>query len=93
MTAYGAEGRYDWHIDVGPESLSIRKLSFVVQLTAPEDYDGGDLELMAGLPAQFGVRDQGTMVCFPSYVLHRVRPVERGLRRTLVGWVSGPPYR
>ena len=93
LSEYDVGGVYQWHMDAGAAALSIRKLSFVVMLTPPEEYDGGELELMPGIEPVFGDRAQGTMVCFPAYGVHRVLPVTRGRRRTLVGWVSGPPYR
>jgi PKHD-type hydroxylase len=64
-----------------------------VQLSAPEDYDGGQLELRDGDEIVSGPRDAGTIVAFPSWVIHRVTPVTRGLRRSLVVWVGGPPFR
>lgn len=84
------EGYYDWHIDVG-KGLPRRKLSVVVQLSDPSEYEGGELQIQTG-----NVRTlenmKGAVLIFPSYILHRVTPVTKGVRRSLVLWVDGPPF-
>ena len=65
-----------------------RKLSFVVQLSDPKDYEGGDLVLHFGEPHIVPKR-KGDIVFFPSHTLHEVTPVTKGTRYTLVGWVCG----
>jgi PKHD-type hydroxylase len=85
-------GHYDWHLDVGKHNPD-RKISLSVQLSAAEEYDGGDLQLMMKREPMTASRERGTVIAFPSYALHRVTPVTRGVRRSLVVWVSGPPYR
>lgn len=85
---------YDWHMDQGPSSNhSPRKLSLVLQLSDSSEYDGGDLELMTGNLIQKCERKKGLICAFPSYVMHRVSPVTRGTRRTLVIWISGPKFK
>ncbi|MBZ0120303.1 MAG: 2OG-Fe(II) oxygenase [Sandaracinaceae bacterium] len=78
----------------------IRKVSFSVQLSDPSTYEGGDLELEVGLPGDpersevpEDARARGTVIVFPSFVPHRVRPVARGVRYSLVGWACGKPWR
>lgn len=90
-TCYGAGQFFDWHIDNGHGGASLRKLSMTIQLSLPGDYTGGELEFH-GRVAQ-DTRGQGTSVCFPSFLAHRVSPVETGLRRSLVAWAYGPVYR
>lgn len=92
LTEYAEGQYYDWHIDFGPGPSSIRKLSFVVQLSDPESYEGGDLQIMNSRDPQPMPRDRGVIVMFPSFVLHRVAAVTRGVRRSLVGWIGGPPF-
>ena len=72
--------------------LSTRKLSVVVQLTSPEEYEGGDFETFEGkvLSAPKG---HGTVLIFPSFVYHHVTPVTAGTRHSLVCWVNGPHIR
>lgn len=85
-------GKYEWHIDAGPGN-SVRKLSLTVQLTNPDDYDGGELELNPeGEPLTMD-KARGRAFAFPSWTLHRVKPVTRGVRHSLVVWVAGPPFR
>ena len=91
---YAETGHYDWHLDLGSGNLSNRKLSFSVQLSNPDEYDGGELELNRSSSTVVAPRDQGTLVVFPSFLMHRVAPVTRGVQRSLVGWASGThPYR
>lgn len=92
LACYRAGHFYDWHMDIGKGSLSARKLSLSVQLSEPAAYDGGDLEIQyrEGGPAP---RDVGTVIVFPAYLSHRVSPVTRGERWSLVAWVHGPPFR
>lgn len=91
--AAGERGHYDWHMDLGTGPMSCRKLSLSVQLSQPDAYDGGDLEFrIAGLSRE-RLRRQGTLIAFPSYLQHRVAPVTRGERWSLVAWIEGPPYR
>jgi PKHD-type hydroxylase len=85
---------YGWHADIidWPRHLT-RKLSLTVQLTPEDDYDGGDLEFRDGDVVQTAPRRQGTLVAFPSWSHHRVSPVTRGVRRSLVAWTAGPAFR
>ena len=86
------KSKYDWHTDTG--SNSMRKLSFILQLTDPEEYDGGEVQLKTG-PVDTGPLPsaRGDMLIFPSYTLHRVTPISRGERQSLVAWVSGPEFK
>ena len=94
FTEYKAGGgHYDWHVDIGPSTISHRKISMVVQLADPDDYEGGDLELQPGNYSFAVPRKQGAVVLFPSFMLHRVTPVTSGLRRSLVLWVGGGHYK
>ena len=90
---YQAGHFYGWHMDFGYREMSIRKLSIVAQLTDPSQYEGGDLELYSGKTPMKAVRTRGALIFFPSFVLHRITPITSGVRHSLVGWVSGPPFR
>jgi len=96
-TEYDAsyQGHYDWHFDVGEGALNCgRKLSVSIQLSDPSEYEGGELQFsMDGDKILVAEKEQGTMVIFPSYLRHRVTPVTKGLRRSLVTWITGPPFR
>ena len=80
-----------------------RKIYVTVNLSYPNDYDGGDLWLTK-LPQDSSTneletftnpnfRDKGAVVVFPSWVRHRVTPVTRGTRYSAVAWFNGPPLR
>ena len=90
----GAEGgHYDWHVDLGGMDCEPRKISMSLQLTDSSRYDGCDLIMQAGSGPLGVERARGTLIAFPSYVLHRVTPIQSGLRKSLVVWVAGPPFR
>ena len=96
LITYAGDRRdhYDWHHDVdwGADSARDRKLSVTVQLSAADDYTGGELEF-ADFSTNADFRSRGTVVVFPSVLRHRVRPVTAGTRHTLVSWFSGPRWR
>jgi PKHD-type hydroxylase len=98
FTKYDANniGHYDWHEDIFWESDNVldRKLSMVVQLSDPDDYEGGNLEFQwYELPAEQDLRKRGTIIVFPSFLKHRVTPVTKGIRHSLVSWMEGPRWR
>lgn len=83
-------GGYDWHMDMGRFPYSHRKVSITVQLSDPDDYEGGDLEIWTGgVDPIKAPRQKGAVVLFPSYLMHRVTPVTKGVRKSLVLWVGG----
>ena len=86
-------GHYNWHMDTGPGKFSRRKVSITVQLCEADEYEGGDLELKIGAGERALPRGKGMTVIFPSYLLHRVAPLTKGYRKSLVLWVTGPPFR
>jgi len=87
------KGFYNWHMDIGPNELAFRKISLVVQLSNEADYKGGDLEIRSGSGEATASKTQGTVIIFPSYLLHRVTPVTSGLRESLVLWAGGNSYK
>lgn len=86
---YNIGGHYDWHLDIGSGKHMYRKLSFVIPLSPPESYDGGELIIKAGVKERAAPLEQGKMILFPSFILHKVTPVTRGERYMLVGWLRG----
>lgn len=92
FTEYSSPGgMYSPHVDCG--SSSVRKLSISVQLSDENDYDGGDVVCNYGYHGDVLPRTQGTVLAFPSYALHGVKPVTRGTRYSLVAWVTGPQFK
>lgn len=91
LTKYDApKGHYDYHLDKCVNS-TIRKLSFSILLN--DDYDGGDFEILIEKESTKLPKSQGTMLIFPSYILHRVTPVIKGSRYSIVGWITGKPFK
>ena len=101
-------GKYDWHIDLGPSRLaSTRKLGFSLFLN--DDYEGGEFQFKFADNKRKGldkvahglktntltapVKGVGSVIVFPSYLLHRVKPVTKGTRYSLVVWSLGPPFK
>jgi PKHD-type hydroxylase len=91
VATYSVDDHYDWHIDLGPGKNSTRKLSLSLQLSDSSEYEGGDLEFMN--VGQMTSREIGTLITFPAFLMHRVTPVTRGTRKSLVAWISGDPFR
>jgi len=89
-------GHYDWHIDShlgsidGSNNGLHRKLSMTLLLN--EDFEGGDFEINMSKPQKINVK-KGMAIFFPSFVLHRVSPVTKGIRKSLVIWVEGPRWK
>ena len=78
----------------------IRKLSMTLSLTDPSEYEGGDLEFDFRNTDEGSqpriceeIREKGSLVVFPSFVWHRVTPVTKGTRHSLVCWNLGHPFR
>jgi PKHD-type hydroxylase len=88
----GDGGHYDWHVDSVEGNLPPRKLSFSLLLSDPFSFDGGELKL-AGISREVLHKQIGKMYVFPSYLSHKVTPVTSGIRRALVGWISGENFR
>ena len=93
MAEYTEGHFFEWHMDFGPGGASNRKLSISVQLSDSDEYEGGDLQFMINHKILCAPRTKGTVVIFPSFVLHRVTPITKGTRRSIVGWLAGQPYR
>lgn len=93
FTKYEAPGNhYSWHQDMG-SGVANRKLSLSVQLSEPDDYEGGNLQLLSGDSPYTVEPSIGRVSFFPSWMVHRVTPVTKGTRYSLVGWISGPAFK
>jgi PKHD-type hydroxylase len=90
---YEGGGHYDWHMDVGNHPMNNRKISVTIQLSSPDDYEGGDLEFWVGRTPDKAPREHLLAILFPSYLMHRVTPITKGVRKSLVVWVGGDTFR
>lgn len=95
-------GKYDWHCDTifgadrGDNMILTRKLSITMLLNEPSvDFEGGEFEINQGQESNAYAPElvRGRIIAFPSFMIHRVKPVTSGLRRSIVIWVSGPKFR
>lgn len=96
-TEYHAEekGHYGLHHDVmwdKNDGLD-RKLSIVVQLSDPSEYEGGSFAFSeVKTPKEDLFKVKGSVLVFPSYLSHQVTPVTKGVRKSLVAWFDGPQW-
>jgi PKHD-type hydroxylase len=93
---YSESSWFDWHIDITQnEAFSTRKISVVVFLSDRTDYVGGQLllSLNDNPISPMADMEQGSLVAFPSYQIHKVEPVTSGERYTLVAWAHGDSFR
>lgn len=93
-------GCYGWHSDLflGPvphNSYSeTRKLSLTMLLTEPNvDFEGGELQFGHETKCVSAEMKKGTLVVFPSFELHQVTPVTKGIRKSIVVWILGPKWK
>ena len=95
FTEYPKGGFYDWHMDADVNCQfepPVRKISMTILLSPQNEFEGGDLEFMAegNKPPQLL---QGQAIFFCSMIRHRVIKVKKGMRRSLVMWFGGPPFK
>ena len=108
FTKYKHNQYYDWHCDSWdkpynkpntPEHGKIRKLSMTCQLTDGSEYEGGELEFdfrnkeKTQIIQAEQILSKGSIIVFPSFVWHRVKPVTKGIRYSLVMWNLGYPFK
>ena len=91
-------GEYKNHHDVfwlNDDPVYHRKLSCIIQLSDPNNYEGGDFELsdVSSFPDASDIRQQGSIIFFPSFFTHRANPVIRGTRYSIAAWFEGPKWR
>lgn len=99
-TVYNEGEYYGWHFDdeltadMGEKNDLKRKLSFSLQLSNPDDYDGGNMQIRSFEDTLYEVpKERGVIVIFDSRARHRVTKVKSGCRKSLVGWVGGPRWK
>ena len=93
-TEYPAGGFYDWHIDSDINCVNeppVRKISMTCLLSHESEFEGGGLELMSD--GKIARLKQGQAIFFASYIRHRVIPITKGVRKSLVMWFGGTPFK
>jgi len=94
FTEYPKGGFYDWHMDLdvnGTFEPPVRKISMTILLSDPSTFKGGELEFME--KNKIPDLKQGQAIFFASFIRHRVAPVKKGMRRSLVMWFGGTPFK
>jgi len=93
-TEYPEGGFYDWHIDSDVEGKNeppVRKISMTCLLSHESEFEGGGLELMSD--GKIARPKQGNAIFFASFIRHRVVPISKGVRKSLVMWFGGTPFK
>src|SRR5210317_271091 len=97
LLRYENTDKYDWHLDIGKNETSVRKISAIIQLSDEQDYDGGYFEFSIandkGDDNYYGTRKKGSLILFPAFLGHRVRPVTSGVRYSIVTWILGNSFK
>ena len=94
FTHYPMGGFYEWHMDndvLGKHQPPVRKISMTLLLSNPSTFEGGELEFMDDKKSV--KLQQGQAIFFASWLRHRVKPVTKGERKSLVMWFGGPPFK
>tara|TARA_Y100000004_G_scaffold172260_1_gene208935 strand:- start:744 stop:1319 length:576 start_codon:yes stop_codon:yes gene_type:complete len=108
FSKYDIDGHYDWHTDGYADTLSVyknqanenyngkvRKISMTLNLSSPKDYDGGDLLFDFAHFGEKKVKEnlRGSLIFFPSWTFHKITPITKGVRYSLVMWSLGAPIK
>tara|TARA_B100000424_G_scaffold247230_1_gene219468 strand:- start:1 stop:567 length:567 start_codon:yes stop_codon:yes gene_type:complete len=98
LTRYIApDGHYNFHRDDDGHSRrniddSVRKISVTCLLTDPSEFEGGNFQILTSDTPYDVKLEKGDIIMFPSYLLHRVSPVTKGVRHSLVAWANGRAF-
>ena len=95
---YGVGGYYEWHTDstdIDPQAEQVRKLSVTVQLSDPDSYEGGEFQFFDGCKRECvpKIQKQGSVIVFDSSNWHRITPVTKGVRYSVVMWAAGANFK
>jgi predicted 2-oxoglutarate/Fe(II)-dependent dioxygenase YbiX len=90
---YDEHGHYKAHVDtfLNPNEKECRKLTVLVFLN--DEFEGGKLFLQNGHEKIYPPQGPGTCLVFPSFMMHGVEPVTKGIRRSIVTWLVGPWFK
>jgi PKHD-type hydroxylase len=86
-TEYNIGDFYDWHTDIGDNKMQYRKISIIICIT--DDYNGGEIIFFnSSKPIKYKLK-KGDLIIFPSFILHKVAKIKKGIRKSLVMWICG----
>jgi PKHD-type hydroxylase len=89
---YSEKEYYDWHFDLNIMMPS-RKITFIINLTDPAEYQGGVIEFLNIDTADANINEQGSCLIFPSYIPYRINPIKKGIKHILVGHIHGALFK
>ena len=93
LLRYQPGGKYDWHQDVIWDNPQHRKFTYIIQLSNSNEYSGGDFQFRDADNIDLsGLRNRGSIIIFPSIMHHRISPLTKGTRYSIVGGVVGPQW-
>jgi PKHD-type hydroxylase len=98
-TVYNVNEEYKAHSDIiytaSKFKTLTRKLSISLVLSDNYDYEGGEFQIITAEQSEASTVEQkkGRLIVFPSWMVHKVKPVTRGVRKSIVVWVVGPNFK
>ena len=94
LLKYTPGGKYDWHQDVIWGNKDHRKFTVILQLSDSLEYEGGDFEFRDANNLDMSkCKEKGSLIMFPSIMYHRIKPLTKGTRYSIVSWVNGPRWK
>ena len=94
LLKYTPGGKYDWHHDVIRGNKDHRKFTIILQLSNSSEYEGGDFEFRDANNLDMSkCKEKGSLIMFPSIMYHRIKPLTKGTRYSIVSWVNGPRWK
>jgi predicted 2-oxoglutarate/Fe(II)-dependent dioxygenase YbiX len=83
---------YDWHVELNPLAPT-RKLSFIINLSSPDEYTGGAIEFLNTTVTNDIFNKKGTIFIFPSFLPYKINSVKSGTMDLIIGHIHGPVFR
>lgn len=94
LLKYTPGGKYDWHQDVIWGNKDHRKFTIILQLSNSSGYEGGDFEFRDVMNLDISrSKERGSLIMFPSIMYHRIKPLTKGTRYSIVSWINGPQWK
>ena len=93
VSSYSKGQFYEWHADTRinmEDEPPVRKLSMTLLLNDPNEFEGGNLEIANQILSPM---KQGDATIFASFLQHRITPITKGVRKSLVMWFGGEPFK
>ncbi len=90
--AYSENDFYKMHLDLNPVAPS-RKITFIINLSEPTSYSGGEINFLNIDTSTSGINDQGSCLIFPSYIPYEITKVTSGVKHIIVGHVHGALFK